>query len=147
MCWRHLANTIELVLPLTHQGPQPKRQTESFSHFLHGSQQSVIRHIGAICQILLTFSSFRSTKSTNQTANRFVQPFLHSSWPSAVGHIGAIWQIQLNLCFLGPTRIHNPNSNLIGSAVFAQLMAESLYLQWVPLTPKLSLPMGDLHPI
>ena len=30
---RHLANTIELVLPLAHPSPQPKRQIDQFSHF------------------------------------------------------------------------------------------------------------------
>jgi len=35
------------------------------------------------------------------------------------------------MCFLWPTRVHNPNSKLTGSAVYAQLTAESLYaLQW-----------------
>jgi len=31
--WRHLANTIELVLPSAHQSPQPKRQIDRFSRF------------------------------------------------------------------------------------------------------------------
>jgi len=31
--WRHLANTIELVLPSANQSPQPKRQIDRFSHF------------------------------------------------------------------------------------------------------------------
>jgi len=34
---------------------------------------------------------------------------------------------QSNRCFLGPTRAHIPNSVLIGSAIFAQLTAESPY--------------------
>ena len=29
-----------------------------------------------------------------------------------------------NTCFLGPTRVHNPNSSSIGSAVFAQFTSE-----------------------
>jgi len=54
-------------------------------------------------------------------------------------HIGATWQVPLNLCFLWPTRIHNPNNKSIGSAVFAQLTAESPYtLQWGPLSPKIA---------
>ena len=32
-----------------------------------------------------------------------------------------------NTCFLGPARVHNPNIISIGSAVFAQLMAECCY--------------------
>jgi len=52
-------------------------------------------------------------------------------------HNGATWWIQLNLCFLGPTRVHNPNGKSIGS-FFAQLTAESPYtLQWAPLCPKI----------
>ena len=31
--WRHLANTIELVLPLDHPSPQPKRQIDRFRRF------------------------------------------------------------------------------------------------------------------
>ena len=31
--WRHLANTIELVLPSAHPSPQPKWQINQFSHF------------------------------------------------------------------------------------------------------------------
>jgi len=39
-------------------------------------------------------------------------------------HSGATWRIRLSLCFLRPSRVHNPNSKSIGSAVFAQLTAE-----------------------
>jgi len=60
------------------------------------------------------------------------------------GHIGATWQIWLNLCFLRPTRVHNPNSKSIGSAIFAQLMADTLH--WASLFPKIALPMGNLDP-
>jgi len=36
-----------------------------------------------------------------------------------------------NTCFLGPIQIHIPNGISIGSAIFAQLTAESHYtLQW-----------------
>jgi len=31
--WRHLANTIEFVLPLANPSPQPKRLIDRFSHF------------------------------------------------------------------------------------------------------------------
>jgi len=31
--WRHLANTIELVLPSAHSSPQPKREMDRFSRF------------------------------------------------------------------------------------------------------------------
>jgi len=55
--------------------------------------------------------------------------------------------VWLNLCFLRPTWVHNSNSKSIGSAVFAQLMAESPYtLQWAPLPAKLLIPMGVSGP-
>ena len=41
------------------------------------------------------------------------------------GHIGATWRMQLNLCILRPTGVHNWNSKWIGSAIFAQLTAQS----------------------
>ena len=31
--WRHLVNTIELVLPSAHPSPQPKRQIDWSNHF------------------------------------------------------------------------------------------------------------------
>jgi len=31
--WHHLANRIELVLPLAHLSPQTKQQIDRFSHF------------------------------------------------------------------------------------------------------------------
>jgi len=49
---------------------------------------------------------------------------------------------------LWPVWTHNPNSIMIGSAVFAQVTAECPYaLQWASFHPKLPLPMGglDLH--
>jgi len=40
--WCHLANTTELVLPLAHPSPQPKRQIDRFNHFCtdHGTVSS-----------------------------------------------------------------------------------------------------------
>jgi len=55
------------------------------------------------------------------------------------GHVGATWQIWLNLGFLPPTLVHNPNGKSIGSAISAQLTAESPYtLQWATLSPKIA---------
>jgi len=45
---------------------------------------------------------------------------LHSARQSGVWYVGAIWRIRSKLCFLWPTRVHNPNSNSIGSTIFAQ---------------------------
>jgi len=43
------------------------------------------------------------------------------------GHTGCTWQIWLNLRFIRLTWVHNPNGKSIGSAVFAQVMAECSY--------------------
>ena len=49
-----------------------------------------------------------------------------------------------NTWFLGPIRVHSPNSKSIGSAVSAELTAESAYtLQWGPFPQKLPLLVGD----
>ena len=70
-------------------------------------------------------------ESIPHTASWSVQPFLHSSRQKvpiayngrrlkrALAH-GRIWTMS-NTCFLGPTRVHNPNCVSIGSAVFAEL--------------------------
>ena len=39
--WRHLANTIELVIPLAHPSPQPKRQIDRFSSFAQLTAESL----------------------------------------------------------------------------------------------------------
>ena len=58
-------------------------------------------------------------------------------------HTGATWWIRLNLCFLQPTWVHNPNGKSIGSAVFAQLMAESPYtLHFILFPLKIALSNG-----
>ena len=60
------------------------------------------------------------------------------------GHIGATWRIRLNFCFLRPTRVHNANGKSIGSAVSAQLTAESPYtLQWEAFSLKIVPSHGD----
>ena len=39
--WRHLENTIELMLPSAHPSPQPKWQIDRFSHFCTLTAQSL----------------------------------------------------------------------------------------------------------
>jgi len=49
--------------------------------------------------------------------------------------------------FLGSTRRSTPNDILVGSAIFAQLTADSPYtLQWAPYFSKLPIPVGDMEP-
>jgi len=53
-----------------------------------------------------------------------------------------------NTWFLGSTQLSIPNGISLGSAVFAQLTAESPYtMQWATLSPKLLLPTGRSGPI
>ena len=62
-------------------------------------------------------------------ASGLVQSFLYRSWHSVVGHVlspkncPSPWGIYTpsNTLFPGPTRVLNPNSVLIGSAIFAGL--------------------------
>jgi len=70
---------------------------------------------------------------------------LDTSWAShflpqiALSSVG-IWTPS-NTWFLGPTRVHIPNAILIGSAVFAQLTAQSPYiLQWAAIVPPQNCP-------
>ena len=62
------------------------------------------------------------------------------------GHSGATWQIRLNLCILQPIRAHNPNYKLIGSAIFAQLMAECCQAHWRHLANTIELVLPSAHP-
>ena len=130
----------------------------SVQPFLHSSQQSVVRHIGATWQILLNMSFFGPTKT--QTTNRSVQPLLHSSrqspytvkWASlspktAPSHWGS--RPPYNSWFLGPAWAHNPNAISIGSAVFEQITAECplYFTMGHPFPPQNSpFPWGDLDP-
>jgi len=53
-----------------------------------------------------------------------------------------------NTRFLGPIRVHSPNIKSIGSAVVAQLSAESAYtLQWGTLSPRISAFHGGSGPL
>ena len=72
-------------------------------------------------------------------------------WLNRMRHL-AKKSIQLNFCFLWPTRVHNPNSKSICSAIFAQVSADRshgthvILYNWHPFLPKLPLPMGNLKP-
>jgi len=101
--WRHLANTIELLLPTAHPSPQTKRQIDRFSHF---------------CTVHCRVSSGISPNNCRV------------AW--------RIWNPS-NTCFLGPTRVHNPNGILIGPAVFAQFTSCSCGM---PFPLKIAYSMG-----
>jgi len=84
-----------------------------------------------------TCASFGLQESTTQTANRSVQPFCTGDRRFiVVRQIGTIWWIRLNLSILRPTG---------GSAVFAQLTAQSAYTwQWVPLSTRIAPSHGGI---
>jgi len=90
---------------------------------------------GAKCAPPSNTCFLRPPESTYQTPSRSVQSFLHSSrqrfctlqWASSFPSRLPLRMSNLDprlmhaTCFLGPTRVHNPNSLSIGSAVFAWL--------------------------
>jgi len=109
--WCHLANTIEFVLPSAH--------LSSRGHNPNGKSigSAIFEQLAAECRL----ANWRHLVNTIKHV-----------------HTGTTWRIRLNLCFLRPTRVYNPNSKSIGSAVSAQLTAESPHtLQWAPLSPKI----------
>ena len=94
---RQLANTIELVLPSAHPGPQPKRQIDPFSRFCTAhSRKSLYFTMGnpfpkiapsnrGIWTHVTHYSldSLGPSKPIIQTVSRSVRPFWHR-WPQSV---------------------------------------------------------------
>jgi len=86
--WRHLANTIELVLPSAHSSPQPERQIDRFSrictahgrkslYFTMGAPFPKIVHFHGGSGPHLIYDSLGQSEPTTQTASPSVQSFLH----------------------------------------------------------------------
>jgi len=139
--WRHLANTIELVLLSTHPSPQPKRQIDRFGRVCtaHG-RKSLYFTVGDTppkLPLLVGGSDPPSNswflEPTIQMASQSVQLFLHS-WPHRVSYtlqwaplfpkIAPSYRgsgLPSNKRFLRPIRAHKPNSISISSAVLAGL--------------------------
>jgi len=92
--WRHLANTIELVLPSADPTPQPN--SKSIGSAVHAQHMAECRR-----------AHWRHLTNTSE-----------------IVHAGATWLIRLNSRFLQPTQVQSPNGRLIGSAVSAQITAE-----------------------
>jgi len=149
--WRHLANMIELVLPSAHTSPQPKLQDDRFRHFCTAHGRETSGTLARPGEHDWTRASFGPPESTTQTANRWVQLFLHSyGRKSLYFTMGDPFPQNCSLScggdldpikFIIPwasVQAHNPNSILIGSAVFAQMTAECPYtLQWdAPFPPQ-----------
>jgi len=114
-------------------------------------------HIGATWHIQLNLCFLRPTSVRNPIGKSFDSVIFHSSWQNVVRYVRAsfpnncpfTWgSVPLLMCGSScPPRHSIPNGISIGSAVFAQLKAESpCTLQWVPLSPKLPLSVGRSRP-
>jgi len=90
--WRHLANTIEPVLPSAHPSPQPKRKIDRVSLFAQLTAESpytlqwatlsykITASLGGIYRPHLIHGSLGPLESLTQTASRSVQPFLKAHY-------------------------------------------------------------------
>jgi len=115
--WRHLASTIELVLPSAHRSPQPKLQIDRFSRFCtaHGRKclyftmrdpfpQNCPFSWGGVWDPYPFHDSLRQTEPTIQTASRSVQLLSHR-WPQSV-------PILYNGTLLSPSKLPLPMGDL-----------------------------------
>jgi len=142
--WRHLANTIEPVLPSAHPSPQSKRQINPFSLSCtaHGRKSLYLQWtllppklplaMGDLDPHLI-YGSMGPSESSTQMVSWSFQPFLHRRPQSvpilyngtplplliAPSHGGS--GPQSNTWFPGPTLVLSPNGISISSAVFAGL--------------------------
>jgi len=109
--WRHLANTIEVVLPSAHPSPQTKRQIDRFSHFCTANGR---RFVYSAVGVFPPVRAHHQNGTTNGSAV-FAQvtadclcftngPPLASKLPVPMG----MWTPS-NTWFLGLTRVLNPN--------------------------------------
>jgi len=142
--WRHLANTIELVLPSAYPSPQPKWQIDRFSHFaqltaespytLHWAPLSprlplpmanldlhLTRFLGPIRDHSPNSTSISSavfapmTPECSYTLQWFaLSPPQNCPFPWGSGSPCNTW-------FFRPTQVLNPNGISIASAVSAWL--------------------------
>jgi len=140
--WRHLVNTIELVLPSTLPSPQPKRQIDRFSRFCTAHDRKCLYFtMGTLnfpqnCHLLvgdrdphLFHDSLGQTEPTIKLHhNRFSyfrtgdrRVSLHftmgAPFPQNCPFPLGIWT-PCKTRFLGPIQAHRPNGISIGSAVF-----------------------------
>jgi len=117
----HVGTPAQCAIPCGHTGPM--------CHPMWAHWPNVPSHVGTLAQCAIPCGH--------------TGPMCHPMWAH-----WRHWQIQLNLCFLRLTPVHNPNGKSIGSAISAQLMAESPYaLLWATLSQKLPLLMRDLDPM
>jgi len=143
--WRHLANMIELIHPLAHSSPHPKRQIDRFSGFcaVHGRKclyftmgtpihQNCPFPWGDLAPSYTWCLGPMQAQNPNCTSlGSAVFAQMNAACPYAlqwfacfslriVTSSSGIW-IPCNTWFLGPTRVLNPNGNSIASVVFVGL--------------------------
>jgi len=143
--WRHLANTFELVYPSAHSR-QSKRQIDRLSCFAQLTAESAYNsqwvplsiktgpsNVGIWTPVQHMMLWAHASPQPKQHLDRFSRVFtddhgvclyftmvcLFCPLKIAPYHLG-IWT-SCNTWFIGPTRVLNPNGNLIVSAVFARL--------------------------
>ena len=156
--WRHLANTIKLVLPSANPTSQPKRKIDRFSHFCagHGCRWADWHHLVNTIELVHP-SAYSSPQRKRQIdrCSRFAQLTAENAYtlqwlPLSTRITLPMWDLDPHLTwFLGPMWAHNPNGSSIGSVVVAQMTAEwPCTQQWFARFPwKLPIPMGDLDPM
>jgi len=143
--WRHLMNTIELVLHSAYLSPQPKRLINWFSRFCttHGRKSPYLTmgnpspkiapfhgsiwtpsnswFLGPVCAHNLNGITIGSAVFTQVTAECPYTLQQNASFPLKISlSHGGIWTPS-NTWFPGPTWVLNPNAISIGSVVFAGL--------------------------
>jgi len=144
--WRHLANMIDLVLPLAYLSPQPKRQINRVSHFctahsrkslyftmVHPFPPKLLLRKGDL-EPHLTNDSLGPFEPTTQMASRLVQPFFvqmteecpytlqwDASFPLKIALAMGDLDPHLIHSYLDPPESSPPNGISICSAVFAGL--------------------------
>jgi len=135
--WRHLANTIELVLPSAHPSPHPKRKSISLAVFAQCRRVSS-GTLAPPSQYDWASASYGPSESTTQTVNRSVKPFCTAHATTSLYFTIGVrfpkncpfpWRSgpPCNTWFLGPIRAHKPNGISIVSAVSAHITSEFPY--------------------
>jgi len=148
--WRHLANTTELVLLAAHPSPQPKRHIDQCSHLCKphgrlsctcpGMSFSLIIAPWYGARAIWTPSNkcfFGSTRVHNPNGISVASAVFAQLTPECCREhalpdpencpfLWGIWTPS-NTWFIQSTQLSIPNAISIGSAVFAQLTADSPY--------------------
>jgi len=168
--WCHLANAIELVLPLTNQSPQPRWQINWSNHFCTAHsvaecRRAHWRHLANTIELVHIGTSWRMWFNMcflgpTQTTNWSVQPFLHNLWQKVlIRYNGCPFpeNFPFPLGDLDPHLIYDSQDQPKPTTQTASRLVQPFLHRWpqtvpillnrMPLSPsKLPLSMGDLDP-